>query len=150
MATVSGSAARTTGLVQIAAMIVGAVFLIVGVAGFIPGLTTDYDQLSFAGHDSGAMLLGVFQVSILHNIVHLLFGVAGLALARTSGTARIFLVGGGAIYLVLWVYGMAVGHDSTANFVPVNTADNWLHLGLGIGMILLGLVLPRVVTPRER
>lgn len=89
------------------------------------------------------MLLGVFQVSILHNIVHLLFGVAGVVLARTWPGARAFLVGGGVVYLLLWIYGMLVDHDSAANFVPVNDADNWLHLFLGVGMIALGLLLAR-------
>jgi hypothetical protein len=86
-------------------------------------------------------------VSILHNIVHLLFGVAGVALARSINGARAFLIGGGAIYLVLWIYGLLVGHDSDANFVPLNTADNWLHLGLGVGMVGLGFALTRAVTP---
>ena len=63
--------------VQLAAMVVAAVFLLVGVLGFIPGATTEYDGMTFAGHESTAMLLGVFHVSILHNIVHLLFGVVG-------------------------------------------------------------------------
>ncbi|WP_027862307.1 DUF4383 domain-containing protein [Marmoricola sp. URHB0036] len=126
--------------VRLAATAVGAVFLLVGIAGFIPGITTNYDDLSFAGHMSSAELLGVFQVSILHNIVHLLFGVAGLALARTARTATHYLVWGGVIYLVLWFYGLAIGHDSSANFVPVNDADNWLHLGLALGMIGLGLI----------
>lgn len=48
----------------------GAVFLLVGVLGFIPGITSDFDQISFASHDSGAKLLGIFQISILHNVVH--------------------------------------------------------------------------------
>ncbi|MEV1001365.1 DUF4383 domain-containing protein [Nonomuraea sp. NPDC050202] len=129
--------------VQLAALVVGVVFLLVGVLGFIPGITTGYDDLRFAGHESDAHLLGVFQISILHNIVHLLFGIAGVLLARTWSGARNFLVGGGAIYLLLWIYGMLVGHDSPANFVPVNAADNWLHLVLGIGMIALGLLLGR-------
>ncbi len=133
--------------VQLAALVVGAVFLLVGVLGFIPGATTSYDQMEFAGHMSEAKLLGLFQVSILHNIVHLLFGVAGVALARSINGARAFLIGGGAIYLVLWIYGLLVGHDSDANFVPLNTADNWLHLGLGVGMVGLGFALTRAVTP---
>jgi hypothetical protein len=59
-------------------------------------------------------------------------------MARTAAQARTYLVFGGAIYLVLFVYGLIVGQESAANFVPVNTADDFLHLILGIGMI--GLV----------
>ncbi|MEV6621773.1 DUF4383 domain-containing protein [Amycolatopsis sp. NPDC051106] len=132
---------RTAG--QLAATVVAVVFLLVGVLGFVPGITTNYDQLSFAGHDSMAMLLGVFMVSVLHNIVHLLFGVVGLAAARTPRGAFLYLVVGGVVYLVLWLYGLLINHDSDANFVPVNGADNWLHLGLGIGMIALGLLTGR-------
>ncbi|NYI79785.1 DUF4383 domain-containing protein [Nocardioides panzhihuensis] len=128
---------------QIAATVVGATFLLVGVLGFIPGVTTDYDSMTFAGHESQAMLLGIFQVSILHNIVHLLFGIAGLVLASTWSGARGYLIGGGAIYLVLWIYGLVIDHGSHANFVPLNDADNWLHLILGAGMIALGLALGR-------
>ncbi|TWP53656.1 DUF4383 domain-containing protein [Lentzea tibetensis] len=134
---------RTRNPVQGAAAGVGAVFLLVGVLGFIPGITTDYESMTFAGPESGAMLLGLFHVSILHNVVHLLFGVAGLAMARTASGARGFLIGGGAIYLVLWLYGLVVDKASEANFVPLNGADDWLHLALGIGMIGLGVALAR-------
>lgn len=123
--------------IQYAALAFGAVFLLVGIAGFIPGITTGYDTLQFAGHHSEAMLLGIFQVSILHNIVHLLYGVAGVLLARTAPQARLFLLVGGIVYLVLWIYGLVIGHDSPANFVPLNTADNWLHLVLGVVMVAL-------------
>ncbi|MEV0643968.1 DUF4383 domain-containing protein [Phytomonospora sp. NPDC050363] len=126
---------------QLVALVLGIVFLLVGIAGFIPGLTTDVGEMSFAGHESGAMLLGVFQVSILHNIVHLLFGVAGVAMARSFSTARSYLIGGGVVYALVWLYGLFISHDSVANFIPVNTADNWLHLGLAVAMIALGLLL---------
>jgi predicted transporter len=134
---------RTRTDVQKAATAMGAVFLLVGILGFIPGITSQYDQMSFAGHDSEALLLGVFQVSILHNIVHLLFGLAGLAMARSVSGARSYLVVGGIIYLILWIYGLIIDHDSAANFVPFNDADNWLHLLLGAVMIALGLLLTR-------
>jgi hypothetical protein len=130
-------------LLRTAAAVVGAVFLLVGVLGFVPGITNPYGDLGFAGHQSEAKLLGVFQVSVLHNIVHLLFGVAGLALSRTREGARTFLVGGGVIYVVLWLYGLVVGQESAANFVPVNTADDWLHFVLGLGMIAIGVLLGR-------
>lgn len=131
---------RDMSAVQMASAVVGIVFLVVGVLGFIPGVTTDYDSMELAGHESEAMLFGVFQVSVLHNVVHLAFGVAGLAFARSSVGARAFLIGGGLVYLALWVYGLAVDDMSDANFVPLNEADDWLHLGLGIGMIALGVV----------
>jgi Domain of unknown function (DUF4383) len=130
-------------LLRLAARVVGVVFLLVGVLGFVPGITSNYGDMSVAGHGSMSMLLGVFQVSILHNIVHLLFGVAGIALSRTDAGARNYLVGGGVIYLVLWLYGLVIDQASSANFVPVNTADNWLHLVLGLGMIGLGVALSR-------
>ena len=126
--------------VQNVARLVGIVFLLVGIAGFIPGITTNlYDGLEFAGNDGNAELLGIFKVSILHNIVHGLFGVAGLALAATFSGARTYLIGGGAVYLALWLLGIVGGAD----WIPVNDADNWLHLGLGVGMIALGVGLTR-------
>src|SRR5215210_3624121 len=137
--------------IQTVAGLVGLTFLLVGIAGFIPGITTDlYDGLDVAGHDGDAELLGVFQVSVLHNLVHVLFGVAGLSLARTARGSRLFLVGGGATYLVLWIYGLLIERDSGANFVPVNTADNWLHFALGAGMVALGLALSREVPAAGR
>ena len=128
---------------QKAAAAIGAVFVLVGILGFIPGITSDVDSMEFAGHESDAELLGIFEVSILHNLVHLLFGVAGLAMARRWDSARAYLIGGGLIYLVLWIYGLVVDKGSDANFVPVNTADDWLHLLLGLGMVAVGLILQR-------
>lgn len=129
--------------IQTASLAVGVVFLLIGVLGFIPGITTNYDDLMVAGHNSDAMLLGVFQVSILHNLVHLAFGVAGVLLARSASTARAFLIWGGVVYAVLWLYGLLVPHDSDANFVPVNGADNWLHFLLAAVMIGAGVLLSR-------
>ena len=72
-----------------------------------------------------------------------MFGLAGVRLRRTAPGARRFLSVGGACYLVLFLYGLLVGPNSAANFVPVNTADDILHLLLGVGMIGLGLALTR-------
>lgn len=125
--------------VQTVARLVGFVFLLVGIAGFIPGLTTNlYDGLDFAGDGSEAELLGLFQVSVLHNIVHALFGV-GIFMAATPSGARTFLIGSGAIYIALFLLGLVGGAD----WVPVNDADDWLHLALGVGLLGLGFGLTR-------
>jgi uncharacterized protein DUF4383 len=153
MSTTSGPGAGTGTRrhpIQTAALAVAAVFVLVGILGFVPGITTNYDQLAFAGHGSGALLLGVFAVSVLHNLVHLAFGVVGFLLARTPAGAKNYLIGGGAVYAVLWLYGLLIDHGSAANFVPVNTADNWLHLVLAIGMIALGVLLGRNLATTRR
>ena len=125
--------------VQNVARLVGIVFLLVGIAGFIPGITTNlYDGLEFAGDNGNAELLGLFQVSVLHNIVHALFAI-GILMAATPQGARTFLLGSGAIYIVLFVLGILGGGD----WVPINDADNWLHLALGVGLVALGLITTR-------
>ncbi|MFC4855432.1 DUF4383 domain-containing protein [Actinophytocola glycyrrhizae] len=129
---------------RIASAAAGAVFLLVGVLGFIPGVTTGLDGMTFAGHESTAELFGVFAVSVLHNLVHLAFGVAGLALATTARGARVFLVGGGLFYLALFAYGLVV--DASADIVPVNAADNWLHLFLAASLLALAFL---AGTPRR-
>jgi len=135
---------------QKAARIVGIVFLLVGVLGFIPGITQNYDDMKFAGNSSDAELLGLFQVSILHNIVHLLFGIAGIALSRTWEGSRNFLIGGGAFYLLLGIYDAIVKQESGANWLPTNNGDTVLHLALGVGMLALGFALRGRQPARER
>ena len=128
-----------------AALLVGIVFLLVGIAGFIPGLT-DNAPGDFAGEDSEGSLFGVFQTGILHNLVHGLFGVAGIAMSRAAGSARTFLIGGGAVYLVLFAVGMLGAMD----WLPADDTDDWLHLGLGVGMVGLGLLLGRREVASDR
>lgn len=127
----------------------GVAFLAVGILGFIPGITTDVGDITFWGTGSGAHLLGLFHVSVLHNLVHVAYGVVGLmAMVAGHRASRSYLLLGGIIYLALWLYGLAVDQSSDANFVPLNDADNWLHLVLGIGMIGSGLIVARDLTGR--
>lgn len=131
----------TTSPARFAAMAFGTVFLLIGILGFIPGITTNYDDLQLAGHEASAELLGIFEVSVLHNAVHILIGLLGLALARTDIGAVRFLIYGGAAYIVLAIYGNVIDLGEDANFLPINDADNWLHLVVGIVMGLLGFAL---------
>jgi hypothetical protein len=124
--------------VQSLAALVGVTFLVVGILGFVPGITTHYGDLSFAGHGSGAKLIGLFQTSILLNLVHLAFGV-GIVMAKTAEGARTYLISGGVVYLIVWLIGLIGGLD----WLPVNTADNWLHFVVGLGMVALGFVTGR-------
>ena len=111
------------------AALVGIAFVLAGIFGFLA--------------DSDGKLFGTFQVSLVHNFLHLLFGVLGLVLARTAVGARMFLTGGGAVYVALWVVGVIGAGD----WIPVNTADNWLHFLLGLGMRAAGAAVARVARP---
>jgi uncharacterized membrane protein HdeD (DUF308 family) len=122
---------------------VGIVLMVVGVLGFIPGITTRYSELMFLGPDSHAMFLGLFQVSMLLNIVQLAIGATGWAMSRTEHGARNYLMGAGALYIILAIFGLSVGVDSAANFLSLNMTDNWTHLVLGVLMIAAGWLFSR-------
>lgn len=141
--TVSSSAHTARTSIQVVSGLFGAVFLLVGILGFVPGITTDLDTIMFAGHHSQAALLGIFQVSVLHNIVHLLFGIVGLLGLRSRRLAKTYLIVGGIVYAVLWIYGLVVPMESMGNFVPLNTADNWLHFVLAVAMVTTGIIFGR-------
>lgn len=125
--------------VQGAALLVGAVLVVLGVLGFIPGVTSDYDRFQWAAHRSGARLFGMIAVSGVHNVVTIAIGALGFLMARTYAAARAYFLVGGLVYLALWVYGLAV--------VRVN---DWLHVGLAIVMVLLALTLAGQRDPTKR
>ncbi|OFI37681.1 hypothetical protein BIU82_07335 [Arthrobacter sp. SW1] len=124
--------------IQLAGMGVAVILAAVGVLAFVPGITTQYSQMQFLGPGSHAMFLGLFQVSMLLNLVSLAVGVGGWLMSHTTTGARAFLYGGGALYLAMSVYGLAVGPNSAANFLSVNILDAWTHMVLGILMMTAG------------
>lgn len=142
-----GASERTR--IQWAALLFGAVFALVAIAGFIPGVTTDYGDLTrFDGE--GAKIFGVFGSNVLENIAHGLFAVAGLTAAASWAASKTYFVWGGILYLGLWLYGVLGGseEESTANFLGLNPASDWLHLGLGGALLTLGTFVSRRVTQR--
>jgi hypothetical protein len=133
--------------VQCAAILVGSLLLILGVLGFVPGITSNLDAMQLSGPQSRAMLFGVFQVSILLNLLFVALGIAGLLLATSYGRARAYLLAGGLFFLGLWVHGLLIDHSSAANVLPANGADNWLHVGVGVTMVVFALTLAGARVP---
>jgi hypothetical protein len=116
------------------ALIFGIVFLIVGAGGFVPGLTDhsavphpDLTMTQGFGHE-----LGMFPVNLLHNIVHLLFGIWGLLAYRSYAGARSYARGVAIIYGVLTVMGLIPALNTTFGFIPIYGADVFLHALLAI------------------
>lgn len=111
------------------AWVFAAVFILAGVLGFIPGITTN------------GMLLGIFQVDMLHNLIHLISGIAAAVAASMSArAASMYFKGFGIIYAIVTVIGF-VQMDTVLGLIMVNSADNLLHLvftvallGIGFGM----------------
>lgn len=120
--TQSLSAPATRGVHQWLTLVIGMVYLAVGVLGF---LVTGFE--GFADHDHERTLLG-FAVNPLHNIVHLVIGIAGIILWSGTGRARTFgwllVVGYGAAF----VFGLFAVNNPEINFLNINAADNVLHV----------------------
>ena len=117
---------------QLYALLFGAVLLLVGIVGFAA------DSSFGTGSDVEGSNLIAFEVNGWHNLVHIASGLAGLALARTVAGARTFALGFGTVYAVVTLWGFIDG-DAVLWLVPVNTADNFLHLALAALGIAAGL-----------
>src|SRR2546423_12025023 len=130
-----------TTTIQKLAAVFGVVFILVGIVGFVtPGGM--YMQPSDPAMAPKA--LGMFPVNLLHNIVHLLFGIWGLAASRSWGGSKSFFIWAGVIYLVLTIAGFL--WPSGFGLVPLGGADIGLHCVLAIVMLAIGLT-ARPVAP---
>jgi hypothetical protein len=119
------------------AMIFGVVFLIVGAGGFIPGMTTmggmghpgdsDVTMMSMFGYE-----LKLFPVNVLHDVVHVLFGIWGLLAARSLAGAKMYFRGVAIIYALLTVMGFLPPLNTTFGLIPLYGNDIWLHAVLAI------------------
>lgn len=110
--------------VQRVAQIFGVVFILLALLGFFQGMSME-----------SSLLLGLFPVNLLHNIVHLLFGLWGLAASRTFAGAKTYAQVGGVVYLLLAVIGFV--DPSGFGLVPLGGNDIWLHAV--IGLVLAGV-----------
>jgi hypothetical protein len=108
----------------------GILFLIIGASGFVPGLTMmDHDHPDMIIDAGLGLELGLFPVNILHNVVHLLFGVWGLLAARSLGAARGYARSVAVIYAAFALMGLisAAKLWTTFGLVPLYGNDVWLH-----------------------
>jgi hypothetical protein len=90
----------------------------------------------------------VFSVSLLHNMFHLLLAVCGLRFARTAHTARRYLLVAGAVFLLVALYGFLLTERGIADVLPINRADDWLHLAAGVALIALAPLPARRKRPK--
>lgn len=117
--------------VQRVAQLFGIVFILVAILGFVTsGGSMDADPTS------APKLLGLFAVNVLHNVVHLLFGVWGLVAARSFSGAKTYGMVGGIAYIALAALGYVT--PDTFGLIPIGGNDIWLHALLGVVLAGVG------------
>jgi len=115
-------------------MVFGIVLVATGVLGFF----ADSSFGNLGGDVEGDELI-VFEVNGWHNLVHIASGLLGLALMGTASGARAYALGFGAVYLLVTIWGIVDGND-VVGLLPVNTADNILHIAIAATGIVAGLL----------
>lgn len=124
------------------ALIFGIVFLAVGIAGFVPGITQGHTHPDVTVTAGLGLLFGLFPVNVLHNLVHLLFGGWGLAASRSPGAAVGYAKATAVIYAVFTVMGFipAANLHATFGLVPLYGHDIWLHAALALVAAYFGFM----------
>jgi hypothetical protein len=111
---------------QLYALVFGAVLFAAGIVGF-------FYSAAFGTPGKVASVLGILDVNGWHNVVHLATGGLGLAAMGNAAYARTYALLLGVVYVVVAVWGFVVGDGAAIlTIVPVNTADNILHLAIGV------------------
>jgi len=123
---------------QVFSVVVGITLVAAGILGF-------FYNASFGTGDGTERdaVLGILDVNAWHNIVHLATGAVALAVAGSYGASRAYALLFGVVYLIVTLLGFIAGDgEEIFNVIPVNTADNVLHLLLGIAGLGAGLATP--------
>ena len=134
------------------ALALGIVYTLVGLLGFLPGITQPPPpNAPTLAVDAGyGFLLGLFPINVLHNIVHLLIGVLGIAASRRVAASRQYARGLAVVYGVLAVMGLIPGLDRTFGFIPLFGHDVWLHALTALASAYFGFMAPATVAQPER
>jgi hypothetical protein len=114
------------------ALVYGIVFLLVAIAGFIPGFVMPFEteHPELAVESGGGTLFGLFPINVLHNLVHGVFGVWGLLASRSASASIAYARAVAVIYGVLVIMGLVPGLQTTFGLIPLWGHDVWLHLVL--------------------
>jgi hypothetical protein len=122
-------------MVKTAAILFGLVFLVVGICGFVPSITTPMEG------GEGGMLFGIFHVNLAHNIVHLASGAVFLLCGLAgAGPSRTFFKIFGIVYALVAVLGFMNGDKPLLGMIANNMNDVWLHVVLALAMLSLGFL----------
>ena len=115
------------------ALVIGIVYLLVGIVGFIPaslsppGVVGPDDAQGLSVTALQGRLMGLFPVNLLHDVVHVLIGIWGIAAYRSFDGARVFARGLAIIYGLFAVMGLIPRLDTVFGLVPLYGHDVWLH-----------------------
>jgi hypothetical protein len=128
--------------IRTAALVFGIVFLLIALSGFIPGTATPHTHPDVTLDAGLGLAMGLFPVNILHNLVHLAFGLWGLAASRSLGGARGYFKGTAIIYATFVVMGLisAARIWTTFGLVPLYGNDVWLHGLIAAGAAYFGFM----------
>ena len=126
-------------MIRTFALIFGVAFALGGIAGFFPQFLTPPSEHLDVGMNHG-VLFGLFPINIPHNIIHLLFGLWGLAASRSIGGSRGYFQAVAVIYGLLAVLSQIPQTNTTFGFVPNYGYDLWLHLGLAVVAAYFGFI----------
>jgi Domain of unknown function (DUF4383) len=122
---------KNRSVVQTVALAFGAIYLLVGIIGFLPFVGGSYTQ-------TDSNLLGLVPINLLHNIVHLVIGIAGLAAAGTIARSRAFCQVFGVVLLGVGVVGIFAANP--LNLIPLGGFDVAIHLVTGGILTYFGFV----------
>lgn len=134
-------------MIRTFALVMGIVFLAVGVLGFIPALLSPATE-PIAVETLYGRLLGLFPVNVLHSLVHALFGVWGLIAYRTLSHSVTYAQVVGVSYAVLTVMGLIPALNTLFGLVPLYGHDIWLHAVIAIAAIYFGFFADRAAPAR--
>jgi hypothetical protein len=129
------------------AQVLGAVFLLVGIMGFIPALLTNPANHPHGDHPLtvtafDGYLLGLFHVNVLHSAVHVLFGVMGLLMGARWETARLYARIVAVAYALLAVMGLVPALNTVFGLIPIHGHDVWLHAAIAAVAAYFGFAAP--------